>query len=151
MSLQLHNIKISVHTDCRWAGGERFHVRATVTSEQIADFLSSVIGWGFDEDSDYLDTSARFDFCGMRFRIEEGEYDRRCIDLDGLVYFAVGVGSVRADFTPHQGGWTIDFSIDKSFGDDRDLDTWDMSGKLPECFWLEPASIIRAILGKGAH
>lgn len=148
MSLQLHDIKISVHTDCRWAGGDRYHIRATVKNEQIADFLSEVLGYGFDEDSDYLDEMARFDFHGMRFRIECGEYDRRCTDLDGFVYFAVTTGAVRADFQPHKGGWVIDFSIEKHFGDERDLDCWDMHGKLPETFWVEPAAVIRTILGR---
>ena len=143
------SIQVSVHHNCRWAGAERFHIRVTVTTEMVARFVEQVERYGIDEDHhDRIDTG-HFLFNGKKFEIVDGEYDPR--DEGGWVYFSVSHGSIQADFTPFQGGWNIDFSIQKEYGDDRDLDhmrylNTGIEEELPECFWIEPASIVRAML-----
>lgn len=150
------SIQVSVHHNCRWAGAERFHIRVTVTDQMIATFVQSLadIIVGDDDDPDTYHSFGSINFGGKTFQIEDAHYEPTkafVADPSNFTWIAVSNGSIQADLMPFQGGWNIDFSIQKEYGDDRDLDYMryldtGVEEELPECFWIEPASIVRAML-----
>lgn len=153
--MNAESLKISIHENCRWSGPERFHIRARVTAADVQPFIDQAILCAVDDDDwGYIDRSATFLFNGSLFSIVDGEYDTR--DEGGFVYFSASCAdlTVQADFTPFHGGWNIDFSVDKDFGALENLDHTRWSNEatgLPPCFWIEPASMLRAILGTGRN
>lgn len=77
-------------------------------------------------------------------------YDMDIVEEEGAISFAHGnIGTLHWTMQVWQNETWIDFNGDKGEGDDYLDRTHDLP--LHETFWIEPAAIIRTMLGKTIH
>jgi hypothetical protein len=155
--IQASDIRLSVHENCAFNRNDRYHVRVYVTTAQIRTFLEAYVRYGWDHEGDYEATGGWFMLGGHKFTIDMGEYDSRGLEdnpaPEGIVYFTVSTGNLYLQVRPHSEGWIIDMSPEKDCSDFERTDgtRYPREIPLPIDFWVEPAAVIRAILGKGGH
>lgn len=148
------SLQVSVHHNCRWSGPERFHIRVSMEDALIQAFMEKVVYYAESDLHEFFDVGGWFEHNGLKFKLDEGEFGSGAVidpKVSDIAFAGITVDNAYLTLTPYQGGWNIDFSLEKVYGDDRDLDhmKWLDTGveeDLPECFWVEPAAIIRAII-----
>lgn len=147
-------LQVSVHNYCRWSGADRFHIRVRLDDSMVAAFMAKVVKGAESYDHEYFNVGGYFTHNGKRFYLTDGEFNDGAVigpKISDISFVGLRVDDITVGLTPFQGGWNVDFSLEKVYGDDRDVDhtRWLNTGvenDLPECFWIEPAAIIRAII-----
>lgn len=147
-------LQVSIHNNCRWAGPERFHIRIRLDDALMASFMEKVVNCAESDQHEFFNVGGYFHHNGKRFRLEDGEFGEGAVidpKVSDIAYAGICVDDIQFSLTPYQGGWNVDFSLDKIYDTDEDLNhmKWLDTGEdhpLPECFWVKPVSIVRAII-----
>lgn len=85
-------------------------------------------------------------FCGLTLVFEDFEFDGMEV---GYGYGTIE--DLQFSLQPGQEALVIIFNCPKQLAGDDRLDTWSANKALPELFWVEPARVIRALLGAVKH
>lgn len=145
MSIQLNDIRLSVHTNAAIAD-DCYHVRLVTPADKIQPLLDAVLKASAKSDDGYI-VSAHSRIGALGFDILEGDTS------DGKVMWAFGnVDEFDAfwwNIERRGEDYYLDFNIGKARNSEDSLDpVIGMTDRLPTDFWIEPAAVIRAIMGK---
>lgn len=148
------NIQLSIHENCRWNGSGSFHIRALIEDEAMKPLMEKVLYHAISDEDEYFAHGGIFSHGRSVFHIENGEFGNAPVaepTIADIAYVDLRVNLTWLHLRPYQGGWIIDFSMDKDYGYEENLNytRWmdsEAENKLPMCFWVEPAAIIRSIL-----
>jgi hypothetical protein len=129
-------LQLSIHPNCHYTGIDRFHIRAVLPVSVTNTILAAIP-------------------TGRIAGLEMTVYDFETTAAGELVWASFHIDGVGITATPFQEGLRIDLNAEKiAEGDDR-LDyaafLEEHDGALPENFWIEPARILRALLGATKH
>jgi hypothetical protein len=141
MSIQTETLRLSVHTQSA-IDPDMYHIRLVVKDEQIRPFLDVLERLWVLGEHDYM-IDGRYKLGQHRIDVIEGDYTE-------------GTGVTWAYGQCGEFYWNLERRGDDLFLDlnayhEFELDYTKAPSELPLAFWVEPAAVIRAFMGKGGH